>query len=86
MKIKKEVWVEQCDFCESKKTFVCKICGKDVCNKHVLNLNATYVNESSSSGIYLFGDTVKDCFCPNHLGEEMKKLYEEYLKKKEIEK
>ena len=72
VKIQKEIWVEQCDFCDEKKKTVCSICGKDICGLHALTLDTSYYKESGSSMMFLPPAlTVIHSFCPDHLSEEL---------------
>ena len=78
MKVKKEVWVEVCDFCGEPKDYTCNLCGKDLCSKHTLHLSTQH----SEVGVIIYvGDTLVTCFCPEHLSEELKKKHDGYLTK-----
>jgi len=73
MKVKKEIWVETCDFCKEEKHVVCSICGKDICKRHTLTLETDL--GLIEPGMVYFAPvptlTIKRSFCPDHLGDEL---------------
>lgn len=86
MKIKKEIWVERCDFCENNKDDVCSICGKDICSKHRLSLSRgrSLTEKKDHMGVYIvdWGISIASCFCPDHLGLELSQRYTKSLEDK----
>ena len=76
MKIKKEVWIEVCDFCGEPKEYTCDICGKDLCSKHALTLTTHYTEYPSA---IILGTPIVKTFCPEHLSDTLKEIYFEKL-------
>lgn len=75
VKIKKEIWVERCDFCEEEKKHVCALCGNDVCDKHTLHLTIAWTPPSAGM-VFYFPTKIIDYFCPNHLSGELLDAFE----------
>ena len=77
MKVKREIVVAICDFCEDEATAVCPICGKDVCRKHDLTLHRSYraPGEGFNSSWLDIIELIRH-FCPDHLTGALKKALE----------
>lgn len=84
MKVKKEVWVEVCDFCGNKKVRVCCLCGKDICDKHSLTLTRERTPEEATGLMWVTPKIVLSCFCPDHLGLELTNKYNDSLSETKI--
>jgi len=79
MKVKREVFVEICDFCEKQKSTVCELCGKDLCSKHALRIDMLYT--SSTSPVVFSGDNIFGAICPNHLTPDAREQYDKKILK-----
>ena len=81
MKVKKEVWVEVCDFCGELKMHTCALCGKDLCNKHTIQISSLIEKDIPFLNI---PDIVIENLCFNHLDKDAKAqidMFIEYVEK-----
>ena len=91
MKVKKEIWVEVCDFCGEPKTSTCTLCGKDICGVHSIGIEHGYTKEEKEKqnaggyGIIIGGNVFASSFCPDHLGLELTEQYNNSLSQSIIE-
>ena len=74
MKVKREIEVAICDFCEEEASAVCPICGKDVCRNHDFTLIRSYraPGEGFNSSWPQVTEIVRH-FCQDHLTDELEK-------------
>lgn len=75
MKVKRQIEVAICDFCERDASVVCPICRKDVCREHDLTLHRSYraPGEGFDSRWPICIELVRH-FCPDHLTDELKTI------------
>ncbi len=79
MKMKRQIEVAICDFCENDAWKECQICGKDVCQNHDLTLHVNFRGQGEGYSVldwdkFIHSTQLVRHFCPEHLTDELNKM------------